>query len=193
MNILIFSSLRVALASLVVCVMGYGLLILGVAQTVTPFTANGSLLRDHGGVVAGSRQMAQRFTRPGYFWSRPSAVDYDGGGAGGSNLAPTNPALAERARPLINELGAEASRPVPADLVTASGSGLDPHITEAAARYQVERVAEARGLAPDRVAALVERLAFSSGGPLTEGRIVNVLELNLALDAQAAPAKTEEP
>lgn len=178
----LLSSLRVALATSAICVIGYGALILAIGQAVTPHTANASILRTDDRRVIGSSQVAQSFTQPRYFWSRPSAVDYDGVGAGGSNLAPTNPALAERARPALAALGASAENPVPADLVTASGSGLDPHISIEGALYQAPRVAQVRGLELSQVEALVREAAFSPGGFLTEGKIVNALELNLALD-----------
>ncbi|MBC2595457.1 potassium-transporting ATPase subunit KdpC [Ruficoccus amylovorans] len=180
---LLISSLRIVLASLIICVLGYAGLILAIGQAVTPATANGSLITGADGHVVGSRLIAQPFTRADYFWPRPSAVDYDGAGAGGSNLAPTNSALAERAAPVLVALGASPEHPAPADLVTASGSGLDPHITEEAAKYQLARVAAARQLAPEQVEALIERLSFTPGGVLTGTPIVNVLELNLALDA----------
>ncbi|MGC9452720.1 MAG: K(+)-transporting ATPase subunit C [Oceanipulchritudo sp.] len=181
MNIF-FGTLRIVLVSSIICVVGYGGLILGIAQTLTPHTANGSLITSPEGQVIGSRQIAQAFSQDRYFWPRLSAVDYDGAGAGGSNLAPTNPALAERAAPVLTALGATLENPSPADLVTASGSGLDPHISIDAARYQVPRVASARNVDPAQVNMLVDRLSFMPGGFLTGSKIVNVLEINLALD-----------
>ena len=182
MNLLI-SSLRVAAASSAICVVGYGSFILAIGQTITPRTADASILQTSDGRVVGSSQVAQGFSSPRYFWPRPSAVDYDGAGAGGSNLAPTNPAIAERANGILAALGASPEGPTPADLVTASGSGLDPHISLEGALYQSPRVAEARGLKRATVEELVAELAFSPGGPFTDGHIVNVLELNVALDA----------
>ncbi|WP_099909720.1 potassium-transporting ATPase subunit C [Puniceibacterium antarcticum] len=179
----ILSSIRVAIASMLVCVAGYTALIWGVAQAVTPATAQGSLLTDASGQIIGSRLVAQSFTSPGYFWPRPSAVDYNAAGAGGSNLSPANPAITARASAIIAAYGVDA--PIPADLVTASGAGLDPHISLAGALFQVPRVAQARGMDPAAVQSVVERLAFAPGGPLTQERIVNVLDLNLALDAGA--------
>lgn len=181
MNIF-FGTLRIVLVSMIICVVGYGGLILGIAQTLTPRTANGSLITSPDGQVVGSRQIAQAFSQDRYFWPRLSAVEYDGAGAGGSNLAPTNPALAERAGPALAAFGATLENPVPADLVTASGSGLDPHISIEAARYQVPRVAAARKLDLAQVEALIDRLAFMPGGLLTGSRIINVLELNISLD-----------
>jgi K+-transporting ATPase ATPase C chain len=185
----LLTSARVAAATIAVCVAGYAGVILGLAQAVTPHTADGSLLVDTGGVVVGSRLIAQKFSDPGYFWPRPSAVDYNGAGAGGSNKSPTSAALTERATALIAQYGATAEHPVPPELVAASGGGLDPHISEAAARYQAPRVAGARALPQSEVEALIQGRAFRPGGPLTRDRIVNVLELNLALDS-LAPRQT---
>lgn len=187
------SGLRVAAATMVICVAGYTALILGVAQLVTPATANGSLVTNAEGEIIGSRLIAQGFTSPEYLWPRPSAVDYDAAGAGGSNLSPANPALAERAVALIAAHGgATEDRPIPADLVTASGAGLDPHISLEGALFQAERVAAARGVEVAAVASIIREMAQAPGAFFTEGRIVNVLDLNLALDAElAAPAIPE--
>ncbi len=182
MNILV-SSLRVVVASMGLCVVGYTGVILGVAQAVTPATAGGSLVADASGHVVGSRLVAQGFSDPRYVWPRPSAVNYDAAAAGGSNLSPANPEIATRAKAIIAAYGVDA--PIPADLVTASGAGLDPHISLAGALFQVPRVAKARGIDEDSVRGLITRLAFAPGGPLTQDLIVNVLELNLALDAGA--------
>jgi len=181
----LIASLRVAAATIAVCVVGYAAVILGVAQLLTPATANGSLITAADGRVVGSRLIAQKFTRPGYVRPRPSAVDYDAAGAGGSNTSPTSPDLTKRAETLIARYGATAEHPLPPELVAASGSGLDPHISEHAALYQADRVAGARGIAPPDVEALIRARAFAPGGPLTPGRVVNVLELNLALDSLA--------
>jgi K+-transporting ATPase ATPase C chain len=183
----IVASLRLIGATLVVCCVVYPAVFLGVAQFAFPSSANGTLVRSPDGTVVGSRLIAQAFTSPRYFWPRPSAVGYNGAGAGGSNKSPTNPVLAERARELIAGYGAAADDPLPADLVTASGSGLDPHITEAAARFQVARIAAARNQPESDVEAMIERLAFRPGGTLAPDRIVNVLELNLALDQSSSP------
>lgn len=178
----IIASLRITLATLVVCVVGYTLLIFGVAQLVDHDGAEGSLVRGPNGAVVGSRLIAQKFEQPKYFWPRPSAVDYNAAAAGGSNDSPTSRTLTDRATKLVGSYAATASDPVPADLVAASGSGLDPDITVAAARYQAGRVARARGLPVARVESLIDAKTFSPGGPLTPDRLVNVLELNLALD-----------
>jgi K+-transporting ATPase ATPase C chain len=181
-----FVSLRVAVATLLICVAGYTLGVLAVAQLLTPDSADGSLIRRPDGTIVGSRLIAQKFEQPWYFWPRPSAPDYNASGAAGSNKSPTNPALTERAEALVARYGATADNPLPAELAAASGGGLDPHITEHAALYQSERVADARGLARVRVEALIHRHAFSPGGLLTADRLVNVLELNLALDGESA-------
>lgn len=182
---LLVASVRIAVATMLVCVVGYTLVILGIAQLATPETANGSLITRPDGTVVGSRLIAQRFEQPQYFWPRPSAVDYDGAGAGGSNKAPTSPALTERGVEQVARYGATFQDPLPADLAAASGGGLDPHITEHAALYQARRVAGARGWAVAQVETVIRKHAFSPGGPFTTERVVNVLELNLALDAEA--------
>lgn len=181
----ILSGLRVTAATMAICVAGYTSVIWGFAQVVTPATANGSLITDSDGTIIGSRLIAQGFTAPEYIWPRPSAVDYDAAGAGGSNLSPANPELADRAADLIAAHGgADAGNPIPADLVTASGAGLDPHISRAGALFQADRVATARGVEPQAVRAVIDRLAASPGGLFTPDMIVNVLELNIALDAE---------
>jgi K+-transporting ATPase ATPase C chain len=149
--------------------------------------ANGSLLEQNGKLV-GSQLIGQQFDAPQYFWGRLSATSpmpYNAQGSSGSNLGPTNPALLDEVNGRLAALkaaGTDMSKPVPVDLVTSSGSGLDPEISPAAAAYQIERVAQKRGLAPNDVQALVDR--FTTGrqfGILGEPR-VNVLKLNLALD-----------
>ncbi|MET3218456.1 UNVERIFIED_ORG: K+-transporting ATPase ATPase C chain [Burkholderia territorii] len=160
-------------------------------QAVFPSQANGSLIEQDGKVV-GSALIGQSFDAPKYFWGRLSAtapMPYNAAGSGGSNLGPLNPSLADQVKARIAALrdaGTDLSKPVPVDLVTASASGLDPEITPAAAAYQVARVAKARNLAPDAVARIVA--ANTTGrqfGVLGEPR-VNVLKLNLALDAARA-------
>lgn len=187
----LIASLRLVVASMLVCVVGYTLVILGVAQ-VFPDTAQGSVITTADGKVLGSRLIAQNFTAPRYFWPRPSAAGesgYDATSAAGSNKSPTSTDLAERARELIARYGATAERPLPADLAAASGGGLDPHISVRAALFQADRVARARGLPLSQVQGLIDQHAFAPGGFLTPERLVNVLELNLALDRLSNCAK----
>ena len=165
----------------------YPLVVTGVAQAVWPGKANGSIITVDG-QPRGSALIGQPFSAPAYFWSRPSATSpmpYDGSASTGSNLGPTNPALLDLVRDRAAALRAADPRargPIPADLVTASGSGLDPDISVAAALYQVPRVAAARRLAPAEVTTLVREHAKGRVlGLLGEPR-VGVLELNLALD-----------
>ncbi|MBY0276229.1 potassium-transporting ATPase subunit KdpC [Candidatus Binatia bacterium] len=166
----------------------YPLAVTAVAQVVMPSAANGSLITADGEVV-GSSLIGQGFADPKHFWSRASATSptgYNGAASSGSNQGPLNDALADAVKSRVAALvDADPQRrtPVPVDLVTASASGLDPHVSVAGARYQVARVAAARGLAPDAVQKLVdEHTAGRDLSVLGEPR-VNVLELNLALDA----------
>ena len=186
------SSLRFLILSLGVCAVAYPAVVWLFGQAAAPGKAEGSLIRDPHGEVIGSALIGQGFTSARYVWPRPSAVGYDAAAAGGSNLSPASPALAERARATLAALGATAARPAPPDLVTASGSGLDPHVTLAAARYQAERVAAARGVGAAEVERLIDELAFDPAAGLAGGRLVNVLALNLALDRRF-PRPTEGP
>jgi potassium-transporting ATPase KdpC subunit len=165
----------------------YPLTITGIAQVIFPHQANGSLITQNGQVV-GSGLIGQQFDDPKYLWGRLSATGghaYNASASGGSNLASTNPALLDAVQARLQALhNADPSntQPVPVDLVTASGSGLDPDISPAAAQYQAPRIARLRGLSSDRVMALIAQ--HTQGrllGFLGEPR-VNVLELNLALD-----------
>jgi K+-transporting ATPase ATPase C chain len=179
------ASIRLVIATMLVCVVGYSAAIWGVGQIFTPYTAAGSLITAADGKVIGSRLIAQKFEQPKYFWPRPSAAGkdgYDATSAAGSNKSPTSEDLTKRAKELIARYGATAARPLPAELAAASGGGLDPHISERAALYQAERVAKARGVPPSQVEALIKQHVFAPGGFLTPDRLVNVLELNLALD-----------
>lgn len=191
--------LRLILVSAVILCVLYPLSILAVGRTFAPWTAQGSLLTNEQGQVVGSAQIAQAFTRPEYFWPRPSAVDYKADATGGSNLSPAGEALRQRALESLKILNATPQRKVPADLVTASGSGMDPHITLRAAHWQAERVARARGLEPSDVVELTDSLAETPGGVLNNAPLVNVLKLNMALDhlsgtiyAGAMPAPPEQ-
>lgn len=181
----IVTSVRIALLTMLVCCGIYTLLIYGIGRAVTPYTAEGSLITDTHGKVIGSDLIAQKFTRPEYFWPRPSASDYNAGGTSGSNLSPTNPKLRERALEIIGIMGTTPDNPVPADLVTASGGGLDPHITLEATRYQAKRVAEARRLTEEEVLNIIEKQAVKTGSALTPEPLVNVLLLNIELDREA--------
>lgn len=163
--------------------LAYPAAITGLAQVLAPAAANGSLVSAHGRVV-GSRLIGQGFTGPQWFHPRPSAAGkgYDATASSGSNLGPASKALADRVAGDVAALGGGAQRPVPADLVTTSASGLDPDISPAAALWQVDRVAAARHLDPARLRALVATQTRQPlAGVLGEPR-VNVLELNLALD-----------
>jgi K+-transporting ATPase ATPase C chain len=178
------ASVRLVAATMLVCVVGYTLVVLGVAQLV-PDTAQGSLITRDGKVV-GSRLIAQKFTQPGYFWPRPSAAGkdgYDATSAAGSNKSPTSEDVAKRGAEMVARYGAAKEKPLPPELAAASGGGLDPHISERAALYQAERVAKARNLPQARVEELIRSHSFAPGGFLTPDRLVNVLVLNLALDA----------
>lgn len=160
----------------------YPLTVTAIARLLFPTRAAGSPLA-HDGVVVGSEWIAQSFTQPQWFWPRPSATSppWNAASSSGSNLGPRNPALLEQALARTGRL--ELRTPAPVDLVTASGSGLDPHVTPAGALAQVERVARARGIDASKLAALVvEHIEPRTFGWLGEPR-VNVLKLNLALES----------
>ena len=166
----------------------YPLVVTGLAQVIFPDNANGQLIRGSDGTVIGSRLFGQPFSSPGYFRSRPSAagpVGYDAGASSGSNLGPTNRKLIDRVKSDVEKLRAEnREKPAPVDLVTTSASGLDPHISPAAAEFQLPRVARERGMDETELRKIVA--AHTEGrqfGFLGEPR-VNVLELNLDLDSK---------
>jgi len=180
-------SLRMLIVMSVVTGVVYPLVVTGIAQVAFPAAANGSLISVNGKAM-GSSLIGQPFDDPNYFWSRPSATSpqpYNAMASSGSNQGPLNPALTDAVKDRIKALrdaDPGNTAPVPVDLVTASGSGLDPHLSVAAAQYQAARVAKARGLAADKVQSLIA--AHTEGrtfGVLGEPR-VNVLALNLALD-----------
>jgi K+-transporting ATPase ATPase C chain len=186
-------ALRVTLVTLVLTGILYPLGMTALAQVLFPTAANGSLARDERGKVVGSRLLGQTFTNPAYFQARPSAAGngYDPLASGGSNFGPTSAKLQDRVKADIARLrkeNPEATGDIPAELVSASGSGLDPHISPSAARWQVPRVARARGVSAARIAAtLNEAVSGRDFGFLGEPT-VNVLELNLALDRQFGQA-----
>jgi K+-transporting ATPase ATPase C chain len=176
----------------------YPLMVTGIAQVAFPYQANGSLIRDAAGNVIGSELIGQQFTAPGYFHGRPSVTvnaddptqdqPYNAANTTASNLGPTNQklidAVSDRAKAYREENGLADDAPVPVDAVTSSGSGLDPHITPANAQLQINRVAQARGVPSDQIARLVaENTEGRTLGFIGEPR-VNVLKLNLALDAR---------
>ena len=165
----------------------YPVVVTAIGQAVFPHRANGSLIEQNGKAV-GSELIGQQFDAPGYFWGRLSATSpnpYNAQNSSGSNLGPTNPALADEVKGRLSALhDADPTNtlPVPVDLVTSSGSGLDPEITPAAAAYQAARVAKARGLTADQVDMLIaQNTSGRQWGVFGEPR-VNVLKLNLALD-----------
>lgn len=189
----IVTELRPALLSTlllgILCCGAYPLCVHGISQLVFPDKANGSLVTDRSGTVTGSSLLGQNFTATNYFHPRPSAAGngYDAANSGGSNLGPTSGALAKTLRERVAEYrrenGLKDTEPVPADAVTASASGLDPHISPRNARLQAGRVAAARGIPEHRLEELIERCtAYPQFGILGEPG-VNVLQLNLALDA----------
>lgn len=170
----------------------YPLVVTGIAQVIFPDKANGQLLVKDGQMI-GSRIIGQPFSSPGYFRSRPSAagaVGYDAGASSGSNLGPTNKKLLERVKADVEKLQAEnPGQPIPIDLVTTSASGLDPHISPAAAEFQIPRVAKEREMSEAEVRQLVQAHTQHRPFGLLGEPGVNVLELNLALDVRSPMKK----
>ena len=191
----ILPGLRIKIFMTILLGVVYPLAITGISQILFPHQANGSLIVSADGKVVGSELIGQNFTKPQYFQPRPSAAGndgYDGTASGGSNYGPTNQKLVDRVKASIDKFRKENPDyrgSIPADLVTASASGLDPHISPASAAAQVARVAKARGLSPEQVSRMVSQFTENPDlGVLGEPR-VNVLKLNLALDGAGAPAK----
>ncbi len=176
----------------IVCCGLYPLVVFGIAQTFFRDKANGSLIVDKNGILRGSKLLGQNFSADKYFHSRPSAAGngYDAANSGGSNLGPTSQklkdAVEERVEAYRKENGLSGNEEVPADAVTASGSGLDPHISVRNAERQIARVAQARGLTPDRVREVVRQNTDGRDLGTLGDPGVNVLELNLALDSIAS-------
>jgi K+-transporting ATPase ATPase C chain len=184
----LITALLMTIATTVLLGILYPLLVTGLAQLFFPNQANGQLIKGKDGVLVGSRLIGQPFSGPGYFHSRPSAAGaagYDATASGGSNLGPTNAQLIARVNGDVAKLQAEnPGTPIPVDLLTTSGSGLDPDISPAAAQFQIRRVAAERKIQEAEVARLVEENSENrQWGFLGEPR-VHVLELNLALDAR---------
>ena len=183
-------AIRTTIVTIVLTGLVYPFLMTGLAQVLFPWRANGSLVTDEQGQVVGSELIGQGFANPAYFQPRPSAAGekgYDATSSSGSNLGPTSKKLQDRINEDLKRLkeeNPEATGPVPAQLVTASASGLDPHLSPEAALWQVPRVAKARGISAERVKAVVESsVEGRTFGILGEAR-VNVLLVNLALDRQ---------
>jgi len=189
----ILIAVRMTVVTLVLTGLVHPFVVTGVAQAVFPARAGGSLVTDAAGHVVGSALIAQAFTSPRYFQPRPSAAGngYDATSSGGSNLGPTSQKLRDRIVADVQRLqkdNPEAAGPVPAELVTASASGLDPHLSPEAALWQVPRVARARGRSPAEVKSLVDAAVEGRTFGLLGEPTVNVLRLNLALDRQLGPA-----
>jgi K+-transporting ATPase ATPase C chain len=181
---MIIQSIRMLVVMTVITGLAYPLIVTGIAQVAFKDQANGSLIYQDEKIV-GSRLIGQPFSDPKYFWGRPSATSpmpYNGASSSGSNQGPTNPALIDAVKERISRF---ESKPVPVDLATASGSGLDPHISPAAAEYQIARVAKARGLPESTLKNLVQKHTEGRQLGILGERRVNVLQLNLALDAAA--------
>ncbi len=194
-------AIRTTIVTLVLTGLIYPFVMTGLAQVLFPWRANGSLVTDEKGQVVGSELIAQGFANPAYFQPRPSAAGekgYDATSSSGSNLGPTSKKLQDRISEDLNRLNGEnpeATGPVPAELVTTSASGLDPHLSPQAMLWQLPRVAKTRGVAPERVKAVVDsNVEGRTFGILGESR-VNVLLVNLALDRQfgrPAPLPVQE-
>jgi len=175
-------SLKTVVFTLVVCSVLYTGSVWLIGRVFMPSKADGSLLRSNNGTVIGSELIAQKFSKPYYFWSRPSGVDYNASSSGASNMSPTNPALKKRVETQIAEQYPKDDSSIPLELVTTSGSGLDPHLSLAAIEYQIPRLAEARGVTKLEIEKLVQTYLQQQNTLIKSKPIVNVLELNLLLD-----------
>ena len=194
----LFSEIRSAVFAIlvlaIVCCGLYPLVVFGISQALFHDKANGSLIVDQDGTVRGSKLLGQGFTADKYFHPRPSAAGtgYDAANSGGSNLGPTsqklNDAIKDRIDAYRKENGLSENEPVPADAVTASGSGLDPHISLHNAQLQIARVAKARGLSEDKLRELVQQNTDGRDVGVLGEPGVNVLQSNLALDSLGAPS-----
>jgi potassium-transporting ATPase KdpC subunit len=178
-------ALRACAVTFVLCAVAYPAVVWGAAQLLFPFQANGSLIYGADGrTVIGSELIAQKLESDRYFHPRPSAADYKADAAGGSNLGTNNPELHKTVAARVTALNGTPENPVPVDLVTASGSGLDPDVSPEAAQFQAPRIAAARGVPIDTVRGLIERETVHSGAIVGAPPRANVLLLNLALDKQ---------
>jgi K+-transporting ATPase ATPase C chain len=192
-------AIRTTIVTLVLTGLIYPFVMTGLAQVLLPWRANGSLLTDDKGQVIGSELIAQGFANPAYLQPRPSAAGekgYDAAASSGSNLGSTSKKLQDRIKEGLKRLKEEnpdASGPVPADLVTASSSGLDPHISPRGALWQVPRIAKARGISPERVQAVVQANVEGRTFAILGEPRVNVLLVNLALDRQFGKATPLPP
>jgi potassium-transporting ATPase KdpC subunit len=182
-------SFRACIVTFIVCSVAYPAVVWGLAQLAFPRQAAGSLIYGRDGEVIGSELIAQPFATDRYFHPRPSAADYKADAASGSNLGPNSPDLRKKVEERVADLKASEDRKAPVDLVTASGSGLDPHISPEAARFQAQRVAASRGLALAKVEALIVAHVDRTGAILGAPARVNVLKLNLDLDDRPAAAQ----
>jgi K+-transporting ATPase ATPase C chain len=178
------SALLACVVTFVLCAVLYPAASWGLGQLLFPSQAEGSLVYSRDRTVIGSDLIAQPFASDGYFQPRPSAADYKADAASGSNLGTKNPDLRKKVAERAEALKATPENPAPVDLVSASGGGLDPHISPEAARYQAGRVASARHLSPERVRALIDQHIERSGALIGAPPRVNVLRLNRALDEE---------
>jgi len=179
-------ALAACLVTFVLCAVAYPVAVWCLGQLFFPHQAQGSLIYNRARLVIGSELVAQPFSSDRYFHPRPSAVDYKANAAGGSNLGTKNPELRKLVADRALSLQATSENPAPVDLVTASGSGLDPHISPEAAYYQAPRVAAARKLPLDQIRQVIGRMVHRSGALIGAPPRVNVLLLNLALDGELA-------